>query len=113
MSERNLRAPACCILLLSSALFCAGQNSRTNLESYLDFATRQEGVVARGRELFNDEQRTACTRCHTVDGSNRRAGPDLSFIGDKFPRRDLITSVLEPSANIAVGYDSTTIATGS
>jgi putative heme-binding domain-containing protein len=113
MSERNLRALAC-TLLCSFALTCAGQNNpQPDSASYLDFATRNEGVVARGKELFNNEQKTSCVRCHTVDGSSSRAGPDLSFIGDKFPRRDLITAVLEPSAAIAVGYDSTTIVTKS
>jgi putative heme-binding domain-containing protein len=113
MSERNLKAPAAGTFLLSFALTCVGQNNpQTNLASYVDFATRNEGVVARGKELFNDEK-TACARCHTVDGSSSRAGPDLSFIGDKFPRRDLITAVLDPSETIAVGYDSTWIKTRS
>ena len=52
-------------------------------------------------------------KCHTVDGSSSKAGPDLSFIGDKFPRRDLITAILDPSATIAIGYDATTITTKS
>jgi len=39
-----------------------------------------------------------------VDGSSSKAGPDLFAVGDKFPRRDLIRAVLEPSAEIAVGY---------
>src|SRR4029079_10921770 len=56
---------------------------------------------------------TLCTKCHTVDGSSGKAGPDLSFIGDKFPRRGFISYVFEPSANIAIGYDSTTIVTKS
>src|ERR1051325_3451402 len=45
------------------AFTCGAQNpAQTNLESYADFATRTEGVVARGKELFNNEQRTACLR---------------------------------------------------
>ncbi len=71
---------------------------------------RNEGAVAHGKELFSNEQKTLCVKCHTVDGSSSKAGPDLSFIGDKFPRRELITAILEPSATIAIGYESTTIA---
>src|SRR6185503_11787211 len=102
------------LYLCAGVLQCAAQNNtQTNLASYADFALRTEGVVARGKILFNNEQKTMCMKCHTVDGSSSKAGPDLSFIGDKFPRRDLITAVLEPSAAIAIGYDATTIATKS
>src|SRR5260221_5669207 len=34
-------------------------------------------------------------------------------MGDKFPRRDLIRAVLEPSAEIAVGYGTTIVETKS
>jgi len=73
----------------------------------------RDGSASRGRDIFGDEQRAACIKCHTVDGSSGRAGPDLFAIGDKFPRRELIQSILEPSAGIAVGYATTTIETKS
>lgn len=95
-------------------LECEAQNNtQTNLASYADFAMRNDGNAARGKEVFNNEQRTLCVKCHTVDGSSSKAGPDLSFIGDKFPRRELINSILDPSATIAIGYESTTIVTKS
>jgi len=74
---------------------------------------RRDGSVARGKEIFGDEQKAACVKCHSVDGSSKLAGPDLFAIGDKFPRRELIQSILEPSATIAVGYATTTIETKS
>jgi putative heme-binding domain-containing protein len=46
-----------------------------------------------------------------VDGRSGKAGPDLFAIGDKFPRRELIRAVLEPSAAIAVGYGTTIVET--
>jgi len=72
-----------------------------------------DGNATRGRELFNNEQRLGCTKCHSVDGSATRAGPDLLTIGDGYPRRELIRSVLEPSASIAVGYGTTIVETKS
>lgn len=81
--------------------------------AYQDAAMHRDGSVSRGREIFGDEQKGACVRCHTVDGSAGRAGPDLFAIGDKFPRRELIRSILEPSASIAIGYATTTIETKS
>src|SRR4026209_931761 len=80
---------------------------------YQDSAMRGDGSISRGHAVFADEQKAACVRCHTVDGSSGRAGPDLFAIGDKFPRRELIQSILEPSAAIAVGYATTSIETKS
>src|ERR1051326_6390319 len=83
------------------------------LREYRDFALGHDGNVARGRELFNDEQRAACVKCHSVDGSSGKAGPDLWSIGDRFPRQALIRAVLEPSAEIAIGYGTTIVETKS
>jgi putative heme-binding domain-containing protein len=80
---------------------------------YRDFAMVHDGSVTRGRDLFNNEQRTGCSKCHSVDGSSSKAGPDLFAVGDKFPRRELIRAVLEPSAEIAVGYGTTIVETKS
>src|SRR5690242_14852217 len=97
------RMPASCVFLCASILTCAAQNNpQLDMARYSDFAMRNEGVVAHGKEIFLEEK-TLCTKCHTVDGSSSKAGPDLSFIGDKFPRRDLINAILEPSATIAIG----------
>ena len=83
------------------------------LKEFRDFAMGHDGRAAHGRDLFNNEQRAACVRCHSVDGSSSKAGPDLFAVGDKFPRRELIGAVLEPSAEIAVGYGTTIVETKS
>ncbi len=73
----------------------------------------QEGAPARGKALFFDTRRTACSNCHSVDGQGGKAGPDLFAVGDKFGRREIVESVLSPSATIAVGYSTTTLETKS
>ncbi|MFO1458351.1 MAG: PQQ-dependent sugar dehydrogenase [Verrucomicrobiota bacterium] len=78
---------------------------------YRDAAFGREGNPERGRQLFQDERKAACVKCHSLDGTSSKAGPDLQSIGDKYPRRDLIQSVLEPSAVIAVGYGTTLVET--
>jgi len=83
------------------------------VREYRDFAMGHDGNAARGGELFNNEQRVACFKCHSVDGTSSKAGPDLFAAGDKFPRPELITAVLEPSAAIAVGYGATIVETKS
>ena len=79
--------------------------------AHVDFAMRNDGNVARGRALFTNETRTACAKCHSIDGTGSKAGPDLAFAGDKFPRRELVRAILEPSASIAVGYGATVVET--
>jgi putative heme-binding domain-containing protein len=86
---------------------CLGQTPLP--QEYEDYAMRTDGDVERGRELFARTDRALCAMCHTVDGSSGRAGPDLFAIGDKFPRRELIRSILSPSSTIAVGYGATSI----
>jgi putative heme-binding domain-containing protein len=81
------------------------------VREYRDFALGHDGNAAHGRELFNDEQSVACVKCHSVDGTGSKAGPDLFAAGDSFPRRELIAAVLEPSASIAIGYGTTIVET--
>ena len=81
------------------------------LREFRDFAMSRDGNASRGRELFFDDQRVACAKCHSVDGTSSKAGPDLVSIGDAYPRGELIRSVLEPSASITVGYGTTTVVT--
>jgi putative heme-binding domain-containing protein len=89
------------------------QISARTLREYRDSAMGRDGNAAGGRELFNNEQRAACVRCHSVDGSSSMAGPDLFAAGDKFPRAELIRAILEPSASIAIGYGTTIVETKS
>lgn len=83
------------------------------VEDYRKFAMGHDGDAARGRSLFADEQKLACVKCHSLDGTGSKAGPDLSTVGDKFSRRDLIEAVLAPSATIADGYNTTQVETKS
>ena len=72
-------------------------------EDYRKQAMTRSGNPARGKKLFAGN-RALCAHCHSTDGSGRLAGPDLAAAGDKFSRADLISSVLEPSANIMAGF---------
>jgi putative heme-binding domain-containing protein len=83
------------------------------VEEYRRGAMQQEGNAARGAQLFANEERTLCTKCHSVDGQGRKAGPDLATVGDRFSRRELIEAILTPSASIAVGYGTTLVTTKS
>ena len=64
------------------------------------------GSVEGGKLIFTD-QRTACSQCHSVDGTASGLGPDLYAAGDKFARADLAQSILDPSSSIMTGYATT------
>jgi putative heme-binding domain-containing protein len=83
----------------------------TNLETYRKYALTHQGDIERGTQLFNDEQKLGCARCHSVDGHAGKAGPDLFAVGDKFGRRDLVDAVLMPSATISPGYGTVIVET--
>lgn len=100
------------VSLFAVTLDCVAQTSDSlNRQALADYALQHPGDAGRGKMIFADESRALCTKCHTTDGRGEKAGPDLSGIGDKFQRRDLVQSVLEPSSVIAVGYATTVVTT--
>lgn len=94
---------------------CCAQESRQPAplkQEYREYAESRAGNANRGRQVFLSQE-AACTQCHTVDGSTSKAGPDLYGTGNKFSRNDLIDTILNPSAQIAVGYETTLLETKS
>jgi putative membrane-bound dehydrogenase-like protein len=64
-----------------------------------------------GRRVFFAPQGPMCARCHTVHGRGGKVGPDLSAIGRTMDRQKLITSILDPSREVAPYYLTWTIST--
>jgi putative heme-binding domain-containing protein len=63
----------------------------------------RKGDVNRGKQLIaasltSDAQ---CLKCHTINGVGGKVGPDLSTIGSKASRENLVESILYPSRAIA------------
>jgi putative heme-binding domain-containing protein len=77
----------------------SGQQTVTDELAAYRQAGLKGGDPKRGATLFESET-VGCKKCHVVKGDERRAGPDLAAIGDKYGREDLVRSVLEPSATI-------------
>lgn len=82
-----------------------------DLNEFRRFALTHQGDITNGLKLFNDEQKLGCAKCHSIDGTASKAGPDLFAAGDKFGRRDLVDAVLLPSASIAPGYGTVIVVT--
>jgi putative membrane-bound dehydrogenase-like protein len=63
-----------------------------------------KGDATRGKAVFFGNA-AACSRCHRFDGEGKDIGPDLTSIRTKYARLELLDNILNPSANIAFGYE--------
>jgi quinoprotein glucose dehydrogenase len=65
------------------------------------------GDAEEGRRIFLYKSEVSCLRCHKAGGEGSgEVGPDLSGIGSKQKRDYLLESILEPSKQIAKGYET-------
>ena len=69
------------------------------------------GNIERGRELFFKAAGLQCAACHRVQGTGSTLGPDLSEIGKKYTRAQILESILEPSKSIEPKYASYVVET--
>ncbi len=68
------------------------------------------GDVRRGQAVFNSA-RTSCIACHTIGYVGGKIGPDLTRIGGIRTERDLLESVLFPSASFVRSYEPLNVKT--
>jgi len=59
------------------------------------------GEATRGETVFRD---ALCVRCHRVGARGPAVGPDLTHVGGRFSRRDILESVLTPDRVVAENY---------
>jgi putative heme-binding domain-containing protein len=63
-----------------------------------------KGDAARGRALFASEGNVQCQTCHRAEKAGHDFGPDLSQIGRKYNRAQILENILEPSKTIDPQY---------
>lgn len=64
--------------------------------------------LARGKSLF---AAASCIKCHRLAGRGTLIGPDLTAVGSRFSRRDLLDAIVTPSKVIAEKYRSIQVVT--
>ena len=69
-----------------------------------------QGDVRRGQLVFHSSQ-AACIHCHGMGYVGGRIGPDLTRIGNVRSDRDLLESILFPSASFVRSYEPTQVIT--
>jgi putative heme-binding domain-containing protein len=87
---------------LTSVVAQRAANQREQIDSYAELLTG--GDPGRGRQWFSEK--AACIVCHRVGDQGGLVGPDLTKIGAIRAGRDLIESIVQPSATFAQGYDT-------
>jgi putative membrane-bound dehydrogenase-like protein len=93
---------------LYAALDAESAKQKEHLEKLL--ASLEKGDVSRGQAVFNS-QKTACISCHTVGYVGGRVGPDLTRIGAIRNERDLLESIVYPSASFVRSYEPVEVTT--
>jgi putative heme-binding domain-containing protein len=72
------------------------------------------GDPKKGEKVFRDPAGPLagiCATCHAVKGQGGQVGPDLSAVAANYKRADLVTSILEPSKTIALGFEQVMVET--
>ena len=65
-----------------------------------------EGDAAAGRQIYD---RSACVRCHWIDGQGGRLGPELTAVGWRRSAVHLRASILDPDDDIDADYRQVTV----
>jgi putative heme-binding domain-containing protein len=71
-----------------------------------------KGDVRRGQAVFQSTK-AVCASCHAIGYLGGRVGPDLTRIADIRTKRDLVESIVFPSASIVRSYEPVSIETRS
>ncbi len=74
-----------------------------DLEAWVELLT-MPGDPSSGERLFHSPVGPQCSVCHRHNGRGGNIGPDLSQIGKLSSRERVITSILDPSRDIAPQY---------
>jgi putative heme-binding domain-containing protein len=102
-----------CVLVLLTAVSAAQADDKDEdpkLVEYREHARKNKGNPGTGKKVFETDK-AACARCHAVGSAERKAGPNLLGIADKYARSQLIDHVLRPGAEILAGYGTTVVVT--
>ncbi len=79
-------------------------------EQFARFALSNQGDPVRGRGIFHDPGGPGCIKCHRAGGSDGGdLGPDLSSVGAKYDRTQIVESILFPSRQISEGFRQTVL----
>ena len=76
----------------------------------VDVLTEEELLAATGNPQNGQAIFQAnCSTCHQINGQGQDFGPGLSQIGAKLPKTAILDAILNPSAGVSFGYETSII----
>ncbi|MEQ9408705.1 MAG: PQQ-dependent sugar dehydrogenase [Fuerstiella sp.] len=72
-----------------------------------------QGDADRGRQVFFHTSGVSCRNCHRIEKEGKELGPELTTIGRRLTREQLLESILEPSKRIDPKYVTYLVETSS
>ncbi len=95
---------------LLASLNVDAAKQKAHLEELL--ASASAGDIRRGQGIFNSAK-AACSACHAIGYLGGNVGPDLTRIGQVRTERDLLESIVYPSASFVRSFEPMLIVTRS
>lgn len=69
------------------------------------------GDAHRGRKWLTETRGAQCIACHRVEGQGQNVGPSFDAIGSKRTAKELLESIINPSAKVDAKYQSHSVLT--
>ncbi len=91
-----------------ASLDASAPKQAAHLDALLADIAKLTGDVRRGQSLFNGPK-AACSTCHRIGYVGGNVGPELTKIGEVRSERDLLESVVYPSASFVRNFEPTTV----
>jgi putative membrane-bound dehydrogenase-like protein len=86
------------------------ETQREYFEQLLTSLEDESGDIRRGQAIFYGAK-AACSTCHAIGYLGGKIGPDLTRIGGIRNRRDLLESIVFPSASFVRSYEPVVVVT--
>ena len=83
-------------------------SQRASLDKML--AALEKGDIRRGQAVFHSDK-AACFSCHAIGYRGGNIGPDLTQVGRIRDARDLLESIVYPSASFVRSYEPVVVTT--
>jgi quinoprotein glucose dehydrogenase len=64
------------------------------------------GDADSGRKIFLERADAGCLRCHKIGNEGGDVGPNLTGVGTRLTRREILESIVTPNARIAPGFEN-------
>lgn len=75
----------------------------------LFYETLSGGDIKKGERIFYDHEGAQCTKCHAIFEYGGNAGPGLEEVGKRLSTKQILASLVTPSAEYAIGYEVASI----